>query len=189
MKIAIDPGHGMGNTLHGVYDPGAEANGYKEASITLLLALTLKYVLTEEGIACLILRQDDSLSYPLTGRVARANAAECSHYLALHLNDSDDAAVTGAEAYYRSAEDRLFARAVLNNATWAFALEDRGVKSEGESQHSRLAVFNFDGPATLLECGFISNKNDLSQVLSRQRRIKFSEFVAAYLVGQEENNG
>lgn len=179
MRLAIDPGHGNGN-ISG-YDPGAVAAGHTEAAMALQLALTGKWVLNQRGIAVWMTRDDDSDPTPLATRDDRAEAAECSRFLSLHMNAAGPGA-TGTETYYRDAQDMLWAAVVQNAALKAFGLRDRGLKHESQTRHGRLAVMGFDGPACLLEAGFITNSKDRAAVLDRDKRIWFWTLLAEALV-------
>jgi N-acetylmuramoyl-L-alanine amidase len=80
---------------------------------------------------------------------------------------------TGTETFYRDSADKVWARKVQDAALAAWGLRDRGLKTEADSQHSRLAVFDFDGRAALLEVGFIDNPLDRGRAQDRDRRIAF----------------
>lgn len=175
MKLCIDPGHGMANKSAGVYDPGAVAGGFNEADIVLQWALTGKWVLQQAGLECWLTRDDDSDQAPLADRVHQARQAGCNLYIALHCNAAVDPGATGTETYYRDDIDKQLAAVVQGAALEALYLRDRGLRTEGQSQHARLAVLEFTGPACLVELGFISNPGDRARLLERNRRIKFWE--------------
>lgn len=179
MKLAIDPGHGSGN-IGTSYDPGAVAAGHTEAALVLQLALTGKWVLTHEGIAVWLTRDDDSDHTPVSTRDDRAEAAGCDKFLSLHMNAAG-ALAHGTETYYRDNADKLWAARVQAAALEAFGLRDRGLKHESVTRHGRLAVLGFDGPACLLEVGFITNSLDRRAVLDRDNRIKFWQLLAEAL--------
>lgn len=185
MKICIDAGHGMGNRRLGVYDPGATAGHYSEADIVLHIALTGKWYCEKVGIPVFLTRDDDRDPDPVGTRDDRAEAAGCSHFIALHCNAANGAA-TGTETFYRDGADRRFAQKVQDAALLAWELKSRGLKTEADSQHSRLAVFDFDGPSALLEVGFIDNELDRPRMMSRDRRIKFWEKLIASLTARTE---
>lgn len=180
MKLAIDPGHGQDNTRFGVYDPGCEDDVYAEADMNLQVALTLKFILVEEGLDCYLTRTSKYDSAPLRQRVGKALAAGCTRYLSIHQNCADGVA-RGTESYYRTAEDMAWAKRVQRSALDAFGLKDRGLKDEAESQHSQLAVFSFPGPCALLECCFMDVARDRGMVLLRDNRIAFAELIAEEL--------
>jgi N-acetylmuramoyl-L-alanine amidase len=172
-KIAIDPGHGNSNRKAGIFDPGAVSGSATEADIVLQWALTGKWVLSNEfGIAVWLTRDDDSDPTPVSTRDDKAEAAGCTHFLSIHCNAATPQA-TGTETYYRDGVDKIFAQKVQAAAVSALGLRDRGLKIESAGQHSRLAIFNFDGPAALLETGFIDNTNDRRMITTRDCRVSF----------------
>lgn len=171
--ICIDPGHGNSNRKAGVFDPGAVSGSATEADIVLQWALSGRWILTREfGIDVYLTRDDDSDPTPVGSRDDKAEHAGCSHFLSLHCNAATPQA-TGTETYYRDGTDKTFAAKVQAAAVSALGLRNRGLKTESASQHSRLAVFDFDGPAALLELGFIDNTNDRRLITTRDCRIAF----------------
>jgi len=172
MKLAIDPGHGMSNKLDDVFDPGAIAAGVREADVALEWALTGKYILPQYGINHFLTRDDNLDEVPVGRRDDMAAAAHCTHFLSIHCNAADGKA-TGVEVYYRDISDRAFAQLVLDSLVEATGLKSRGLKRESESQHSRLAVLDFNPPACLAEIGFLDNPHDRSVIRDREVRLKF----------------
>ena len=172
MKLCIDPGHGYANRRAGVYDSGAVAAGVAEADIVLQIALTGKWLCSQRGIECWLTRDDDRDPTPVGSRDDRAEQAGCTHFLSLHMNAATGTA-TGTETFYRDSADKAWARKIQSSALAAWGLRDRGLKTEADSQHNRLAVFDFDGPAALLEVGFIDNSLDRGRAQDRDRRIAF----------------
>lgn len=172
MKLCIDPGHGMGNRKPGSYDPGAQSAGVSEADVALQIALTGKWLCKQRGIACYLTRETDQDSDPVGQRDDKAEAQGCTHLLSIHLNCADGRA-SGTETFYRDSADKAWARKVQDAALPAWGLSDRGLKTEAASQHSRLAVLDFDGPAALLEVGFIDHPLDRARAQDRDRRIAF----------------
>lgn len=162
----------MGNRQPGVYDPGATAAGFTEADIALSWALTLKWVCQQNGIEVYLTRDDDRDPDPVGKRDDKAEAAGCTHFLSLHCNSGGG---TGTEAFYRDGKDKAFAEKVLQANLNAMGTKNRGLKTEGQSQHSRLAVFDFGGPCCLLEIGFIDSTAEREKMLTRDVRLKFAQ--------------
>lgn len=176
VKLCIDPGHGNSNRRAGVYDPGAQYGGVSEADVALQWALTLKWVLTQRGIPVFLTRDDDSDPTPVGTRDDKAEAAGCTHFLSLHCNMADGKA-SGSEVFYRDSVDKAWASTVLSCLIPSTQGRNRGIKSESDSQHTRLAVFDFDGPAALAEIEFIDGPNR-SVLTSRLARVAFAERLA-----------
>ena len=178
-KLCIDAGHGLSNTKPGVFDSGAAFGGFREADIALQWALTVKQFCVDAGIPFFLTRPDNATPDPVGRRDDIAEKAGCSHFLSIHLNEGGG---TGCEAFYRDAVDSAWAKVCLGAVISATGLVNRGAKREGESQHSRLAVFDFDGPCTLVEIGFVDNLTDRSLILLKETRAAFAARVVAALV-------
>lgn len=176
MKLCIDAGHGNSNRKNGVYDPGATYGKDTEADIALQWALTGKWVAAERGIPVFLTRDDDSDPTPVSTRDNRAEQANCTHFLSLHCNAANGKA-HGTETFYRDTRDKALAHQVQQAALQALDLRDRGLKSEAASQHTQLAIFDFNGPAALLELGFIDASAELApdrgRLKDRDRRVAF----------------
>lgn len=184
IKICLDPGHGHSNRKSGVYDPGAVAGGVTEAGIVLDWALTGKWLAKEYGIEVFLTRDDDSDPTPVGSRDDKAEAAGCNYFLSLHCNAANGQA-RGTETFYRDSADKAFAGIVQAAAMTAMGSKDRGLKSESDSQHTRLAVFDFDGPCALLEIGFIDSASDRTKMQQRETRIAFWRHLFMALKGQD----
>lgn len=180
MKLAIDPGHGYSNVKGGVYDPGAVSGGIAEADVALQWAMTLAWVCYLHGIDFYLTRRDDRAATPVWARDDWAEREGCTHFISIHANAAGVLA-SGTETFYRDAQDKAFAQVVQNCAMRAMQGKNRGLKHESATRHKRLAVFNFDGPACLLETGFITNPGDRKKICSRDVRLKFAEELVAWM--------
>lgn len=164
----------MSNRKPGVYDSGAVALDWTEAQIALEWALTLKHVLVLNGFEVFLTRGDKADPNPVGSRAKEAEKAGCTHFISIHCNASNGRG-TGTETYYRDAVDEAFGGLVQDAAVKSLGLKDRGLKSEKDSRHNRLAIFDFKGPACLLELGFIDHAVDRGRMLTRSVRIDFAE--------------
>jgi N-acetylmuramoyl-L-alanine amidase len=177
LKIALDAGHGLNNRKDGVFDPGAVAGGKEEATIALEWALTGKFVLGESGLDVFLTRSTNSSGDRVSARAGLAAKAKCDRFISIHCNAATGNA-SGVEAFYRSSEDKAFAKIVLDCLAEATGLKSRGLKHESKSQHKKLAVLDFEPPACLIEIGFIDNPNDLKVITSKDVRVKFFTLLA-----------
>ena len=184
MRVYLDPGHGQANRRAGVFDPGAvhPIRRVRECDIALEWALTVKYVLSGAGIEVDMSRRDNTTPAPVGKRAAWAKREGATHFLSFHCNASINPLANGTEVFHRS--DPEFAGKVLRAAVRAMDGRNRGLKPEGQSQHSKLAVLDFHrtGPAALLEIGFVTNTRDLDQMLLKDTRLKFAELLLAELL-------
>ncbi len=180
MKIAVDPGHGMGNRKAGRYDCGALGEGCEEAAIALEYGLTLKYLLTQQSADVFLTRTSRDDPAPVSTRAARAAAAGCDHLVSLHLNSASGVA-SGVEVLYRDeAKDKPLAVKLERKL-----VEVTGFRSRGVIPRKNLAVLRFAaGPAVLIELGFINNPEERDVLLHREHRIAVCQAVVEALVGE-----
>lgn len=188
-KLGIDPGHGLSNNKAGVYDPGSTARGQAEASIALAWALTLKHIATEAGIPCWLTRTSRDFAAPRLARVARAVANDCTHLISIHCNEVDDEDVRGTETFYRAGKNssKNFADLVNDAAVAGFRSrdedwKDRGIKPDTQSQHSGgLAILKGSLTSALIELGFQSSPDDLSQLIVVEARVAVCTSIVSAL--------
>ena len=171
--LFVDPGHGMSNKKYGRFDSGAVnfKTKVRECDVALSYALTIKHVFAEAGVKILLSRDDNNDHTYVGDRAGRAEAAGATHFLSLHCDSFPLA--RGTSTFYRNSP--LWADEVHKAALSALGLKNRGLRTEGQSQHSKLAVLSFKGKAALLEIGFISSNADLEIMLKRESRIQFAE--------------
>jgi N-acetylmuramoyl-L-alanine amidase len=177
MKIAVDPGHGNSNRNKGVYDPGAEhlSGGvkYQEADIALRYGLALKDVLRARAVSVFMTRENATDDAPVGERAGNAERAGCDMFVSLHLNDNESEAANGLEVLYRDSRYKPLAK-VMHDAL----IKTTGFKPRGPKQRLDLAVLKFEGPAVLIELGFISNDRDRTELLNPQVRAAICETIA-----------
>lgn len=169
MKICVDPGHGMSNRQIGIFDPGAVhvENGFQfqEAAIALRYGLSLKDVFREYQVSVFMTRDDDTDHAPVMLRAKMAKDASCDLLVSLHLNDFESDEANGIEVLYKSEESKELAARMQQALLSVTGMQDRKIKSRPD-----LAVLKFDGPAVLIELGFIANDSDRRKLLNSQVR-------------------
>jgi N-acetylmuramoyl-L-alanine amidase len=177
MKVCVDPGHGMSNRQTGVFDPGAThiENGFlfREADIALRYGLSLKDVFRANGIDVFMTRDDSADHAPVGTRASMAKAAGCDVFISLHLNDFDDDSANGLEVLFRDTDDKALAQKLQEALVKVTKMKDRKIK-----QRTDLAVLKFQGPAVLIELGFIANDGDRVKLLAAQVRDAVTRKIA-----------
>jgi len=162
MKIFLDPGHGMGNRKTGQYDPGAcvQVGGKEitEADIALTWCNELRALLQGMGHTVVRSRKDARDPAPVIERAHTALTYGCEVFISLHCNAANGAA-NGTETYFRGAKNRSLAQACNAALVKTLGTKDRGIKTEQQSQHAKLAVLAFPR-AVLIELGFIDHPGD-----------------------------
>lgn len=162
-RIVIDPGHG-GN------DSGAIGpTGVMEKTVTLNVALELRRLLEAEGAEVIMTRETDrtvsdkgakaSDVEELGARVEVANRIGADIFISIHADSFTRPEARGTTGYYysksTSGRGRELADCIRRNL-----VEQLGTPSRGTQPCNFYVVKNTNMPATLIELGFISNKDE-----------------------------
>ena len=174
--IIIDPGHGMGNRNRGQYDPGACSGVYTEAGIAMDWGNELRQIMIDRGYKVVRTRIDPRDPCPVSRRADIAESYGGDIMISLHCNAANGIA-SGTETFYRGSDDREMAIKLTDAICSVLGTKNRGPKTEKDSQHSSLAVMEFD-KCWLLEIGFIDNPSDRSKMLDAEIRRKACAAIA-----------
>ena len=162
-KIVLDPGHG-GN------DAGAIGpTGVMEKNVTLKVALELKRLLEAEGATVIMTRDSDTTVSDkgakasdieeLGARCDVANRNGADIFISIHADSFTRPEARGTTGYYygksTSGRGQKLADSIRRNL-----VEQLGTPSRGTQPCNFYVVKNTDMPATLIELGFISNKDE-----------------------------
>ena len=162
-KIVIDPGHG-GN------DAGAIGpTGVMEKNVTLKVALELKRMLEAEGAEVILTRETDrtvsdkgakaSDIEELGARCDVGNRNRADIFISIHADSFTRPEARGTTGYYysksTSGRGQKLADCIRRNL-----VEQLGTPSRGTQPCNFYVVKHTDMPATLIELGFISNKEE-----------------------------
>lgn len=178
--IIADPGHGMSNQRAGVYDPGACSAGHTEADIVMDWANELKEVLEAAGRKVIRTRVDAKDPAPVGKRASIARQYGGDIMISLHCNAATGQA-HGTETFFRGKEHAPMATRLNDAVVNALGTRDRGIKTEAQSQHKRLAIMAFQ-PCFLIELGFIDHDGDRAAMLDPALRRKACEALAQVLL-------
>lgn len=175
MRIILDPGHGG-------HDPGAVANGYKEADLAWLIGRGVKWVLNQHGHTVLWTRLEDQ-HRTINQRASWARLVGGDLFLSIHCNAASPAA-TGIEAWTVTGDQRsrIVAASLLDTFLRFLPdpLRNRGVKGDTTNRHGSLGVLRGTYqrmPAVLLECGFLTSPYDTRLMVSKEFRVLLGEAV------------
>ena len=178
-RIVLDPGHGWHN------DPGASANGMREADIVLDVAQRAQQILQGHGAEVALTRTGYEPHVGLDAADDRANAFRPDVVVSIHVNAGGG---TGTESCYvvdkpTSAESRRLAALLTAKVSERLDLRIRGNFPENQpgrrcGDASYLYIHWMDAPAALIELAFIDGPlhNDVAKL--RDRRQDFAQAIA-----------
>ena len=179
MKIVIDAGHGPDTP--GKRSPDGSLREYQFNSAVA------RYVADEllhgyEGVEILMTHADDR-DVPLKERTDRANAWKADLFVSIHANAAGIGgwnSAQGIETFVyttRPAAATKLAEAVHRNLIRATGRPDRGVKTANFHVLRETKM-----PAILVECGFMTNKQECELLKSDEYRQKCASAIVSAIV-------
>ena len=176
--IVIDPGHG------GV-DPGTIYNDVLEKDINLQISLILKELLEKENVNVIMTRNGDyDLSSPkavfrkksdFDNRISLINNSSADLYLSIHLNYLNDARYFGPQVFYL--KDKKLADIMQENLN-----KISNSKRKIKMIPSDIYMFKkLQTNGLLIECGFLSNKDDRNKLINKEYQQKFAKTIITSL--------
>jgi N-acetylmuramoyl-L-alanine amidase len=156
--VVIDPGHGGKDS--GTWSKARRGPQVLEKNAALDVGLRLNTKLQEAGFKTVMTRRSD-VFIPLETRARISNAQTNAVYVSIHFNDSPKRGIHGIETYYNSQVSIPLAEKIERRLDSLGSGSDRGVK------YANFRVLKLNRyPAVLVECGFLSNKNEAVRVAS-----------------------
>lgn len=154
--IFISAGHN--NTPGKDYDPGAIGNGRREADETVKMR---DAVIKQLGILKAAYSKDND-GESLRNYLARIKTGTGSVVCEFHFNAGGG---TGIEVLVQEDADKMdlaCAKELCDVSASLMGIKNRGVKSEAQSHHGRLALMREAGIVVLIELCFIDNASNLA---------------------------
>lgn len=192
LTIVVDPGHGG-------FDHGAVSadKRYTESQLNLELSKKIQSLAAEYNVKVIMTRQDDqlpgdanSIQQGLKNRVDIANSANPTAFVSIHMGSSigQTGNPSGFEAYVSgkgSANNKQnLASSILGEIETIYKTRTnaRSVPDAGVYVLDKTAC-----PAVLLECGYMTDGNDLSFVSDPSNQEKIARAVLSGLVKYSNN--
>lgn len=190
--VVLDPGHGG-------MDGGAEgADGTSEKDINLKIALKLKTYLEKENITVIMTRKDDEGLYEDDGHSAIRTLKTQDMYerkriideagadltVSIHLNSfTQDTSVKGAQVFYPEYGDKD----TIEKSSLAAEIIQSGLNKDINTDKKRTELAKSDvlllkeacAPVVIVECGFLSNSEDLNNLKNEEHQEKISKTLKA----------
>ena len=159
---------------HGGEDGGASsADGLLEKDLNLALVLTMRDILTANGIEVILTRETDTLLYDrnadfqgqkkrldMAARLKIANETPNAVFVSIHMNTYPHPSCQGVQVWYSENNEASFELAKTIQSTTQELLQnenDRTVKRSGSSIY---LLRKLEYPAVLVECGFLSSPEE-----------------------------
>lgn len=180
--IIIDSGHGG-------KDAGASVNEIKEKDINLAITYKLKKELEKVGAVVLLTRTDDAdLSKPnairrkksdFDSRIALINNSNADMYISIHQNNYSNPKYYGPQVFYSNVntKNEKIAKTIQEDLN-KFTNSKRKIKiTTNTYMYNKLNI-----PGILVECGFLSNKKDLTNLTNPKYQKELSSVITQSII-------
>lgn len=163
--VVIDPGHGG-------HDRGGQWGRVYEKHLALDTATRLEGHLKGMGFKTVMTRRSDNF-VTLPGRVSLANRQRNAVFVSVHYNYTYKEEVSGIETFWNRPDSSAFSSIVQRSILKRVRAIDRG------SKYARYYVIRHTTiPAILVECGFVSCKNERDRMKSAWFRDSLARGIA-----------
>ena len=190
IRIVIDPGHGG-------EDAGAVAkDGTLEKDLNLDISKLLFVILDLNGNSVALTRSEDTLLYDkygdltdytgqkkvydLKNRLRLAEENPNSIYVGIHMNKFSEAQYSGLQVYYSVENPLSYSLALDIKNTVCANLQFENKRPLKRADSTIYILHKSKIPAVLVECGFLSNEEELSLLKSKdyQRALAINLFAS-----------
>ena len=182
--VIVDAGHGG-------FDGGAVAmDGTSEKNINLKIAKKLKSMLKLNGINVIMTRESDTAINDYGTKIHTKKKSDMQNrlelmkenpnaiFVSIHLNKFTTSAASGAQVFYSDNFELSSTLAESIRQSIVSLLEPENNRSIKKGTSSTYLLYNAKVPAVLVECGFLSNKQDLENLKSDEFQSKMAFVIS-----------
>lgn len=178
--LVLDAGHG------GIDGGAISDSGLKESDINLQIALKTEALVRFLGIDTVMTREtdtdnSDNKAYSehdnLVQRVKLANSTENAVLISIHQNKFPSAVVSGAEVMYSNNDDSK-ALGLITQDNLVTLLDSSNRRVARPAPKELLLTSSVECPTILVECGFMSNPQEVQKLASNDYQLKLAAILA-----------
>ncbi len=189
--VVIDAGHGG-------EDPGKVGiGGELEKDVNLAISKKLQKFLEEKGIRVVMTREDENGLYDagvsnkkqddMRKRCEKIDGANPVFTVSIHQNSYTEESVHGPQVFYftHSAEAEALAKCLQETLNTYLAV-DR--PREAKANDTYYLLKKTKSPTVIVECGFLSNREEASKLITEAYQQKVAEAVGEGVMKYLEDN-
>ena len=161
-------------------------DGTSEEKINLEIVLKLQELLKLSGVDVILTREDENGIYDteeesirnkkvsdMKNRVKIGNTSNADIYVSIHLNKFEKEKYKGYQTFYNKKNEKSERLAKLIQENLKQTMKDKN-KRESLSIKNKYLMDNLKIPAVIIECGFLSNKEDLENLKQEEYQKKIA---------------
>ncbi len=186
LRFILDAGHGNpdGGTV--------SADGTKESDLNLAITKKISEALSKKNISNLMTRTSEESVYTegktihekkvsdIRNRIDIADQTPNVPMVSIHMNSYPDPSVYGIQVFYGNGD---FAKKIASDLQSAINtnLQPNHPKVTKHVSKNVYLFSHISNPVILIECGFLTNKEELSKLKSEEYQIQLAEVIAQVL--------
>jgi N-acetylmuramoyl-L-alanine amidase len=170
--VVIDAGHG------GFDRGGIPGQRVPEKVMALDVAQRLEKDLRRAGYH-VVMTRDSDVFVSLGDRVRTANRYRDAVFVCIHFNSATREGANGIETYYYTSDSAALAANIHRQVVAGTTTDNRGIRRRGYYVLRRTLI-----PAVLVECGFLTNRNEAQLVLQSSYRQRLADRIADGIEGK-----
>ena len=183
-KLVVDAGHGG-------QDYGATGNGIYEKDIALKIAQKIKSLAPQYGIDVILTRDADVYMSP-PQKSDFANAQNANAFISIHVNaaDKDNMSNSGMDVILSRKNTKILdnSRILGSGIIQSLQTDFNVTPALQQKQVGIWIIDNSNIPSALIECGYITNANDV-KMLRQEDKIELIAKNVLHGVALYANNG
>lgn len=150
-------------------DPGATGNGFKEGDLTI----EFKHLVSKELNALEVAHIMDTEEESLQQYVNRIKTGNGSVVIEYHFDAGPESAsgTTSIVEFDKDKNDMSFGHELGWATSSILGIKYRGLITEADTRHKRLALMTENGIVCLHEICFITNSNDVAQFQAKKEQL------------------
>lgn len=182
-KIIIDAGHGG-------FDGGASNGNILEKDINLIIAKDLKYLISMFGYDIIMTRETDCAINTEGDSIRTKKISDMKNrlkimknypeaeFVSIHLNKYSTSEPKGLQVFYSPNDENSFKLAQNIQESVKNILQKENHRKVKKATSDAYLLDNAPIPAVIIECGFLSNANDLENLTNTeyQQKLAFACF-------------
>ena len=160
--------------------------GVTEAEINLKIALKLQNLLEQSGSTVLLTRSDENAIYDLDSKTLRqkkvsdirnrvkiGNESSADIFVSIHLNKIPQEKYWGWQCFYKSGDEKsiFLSKCLQNSLNVAIQENNNRVPMKLDNVY---IIKHVEIPISIVECGFLSNKEEQQQLLKDEYQNKLA---------------
>lgn len=172
---------------HGGPDGGASSGDVLEKDLNLSVSLKLRDIVNANGNSAVMTRETDDVEMSQNGKYSKKtdlqhrmdvlNSSQGDIFISIHMNKFSDSKYSGAQVFSSDNGDESKQLGEIIQSSLKNNLDNSNTRAAKGNERNVYILKNAKVPAVLVECGFLSNPDELKLLTEEEYQKKLSEAI------------